>query len=192
MTTTHEKQDKARSREILAALEKIVVTVGVGRASQQPNFEEKVLPQIIHDVEMVAGQKPQLRRAKKSIAGFKLRQGQIVGLRATLRQQKMVDFFERFTRIVLPRVHDFRGIDPSSVDAGGSLNTGVREQYVFPEINPEESLFSFSLGVNIVPRKKKREEALDRYRAFGVPLRATAEPKKKGSKKRKNKEEKKK
>ena len=173
-------------------LEKIVITAGVGRASQQGGFEDKILPQIVHDLEMIAGQKPQVRRAKKSIAGFKLREGQIVGLRITLRQQKMVDFFDRFIRIVLPRVHDFRGIDPTSVDAGGTLNTGIREHYVFPEINPEESLVSFSLGVNIVPRKKgKREAALEWYRAGGVPLRSLPEPKKKKGSKKKKKDQKK-
>lgn len=191
MMTTHAKQNKERPREILTALEKIVVNAGVGRASQQPSFEEKVFPQIVKDIEMLTGQKPQVRRAKKSIAGFKLRQGQVIGLRATLRHRKMVDFFERFIRIVLPRVHDFRGIDPSSVDAGGTLNTGFREQYVFPEINPEESQFTFSLGVNVVPRKKHREEALARYRAFGVPLRDTAEPKRKESKRKKESSKKK-
>lgn len=151
-------------------LEKAVINAGVGRASQQPNFEDKTLPQILKDVSLVAGQRPQVRRARKSIAGFKIREGQIVGLRATLRGRKMIDFFERLITIVLPRVRDFGGLDPRTVDQGGALSIGFREQYVFPEIVPEESPFSFSLEVTLVPRRKKRDAALDAYRKLGVPF----------------------
>ena len=171
------------------AIEKIVVNAGVGRASQQPGFEEKGLVQIIRDVELLAGQHPQVRRSKKSIAGFKMREGQIVGLRATLRHRKMVDFLQRLVRIVLPRVHDFRGVDLGSVDAGGTLNIGFREQFVFPEVNAEESPLTFSLGVNVVPRRKDREAAIAAYRALGVPL--TVEPVKKASKRKKTRGKKK-
>jgi large subunit ribosomal protein L5 len=169
-------------------LDKIVVNAGVGRASTQPNFEEKVLTQIMKDISAIAGQKPQIRRARKSIAAFKTREGQVVGLRVTLRRQKMVDFFERLVRIVLPRVRDFSGLDPMIVDKGGVLNIGFREQFVFPEINPEEAPFTFPLGVNLVPRAKSRAKALEAYQKFGVPLRAeSAAPVKKGRKKNKKK-----
>src|SRR5262249_35380045 len=120
----------------------------------------------------------------------KIREGQIVGLRATLRDRKMVDFFERLITIVMPRVHDFRGIALSSIDNGGTLNIGFREQVVFPEINPEESTFTFPLGVNIVPRIKDRERALAAYRKLGVPLQKDGESqsaKRKSNKKRKQK-----
>ncbi len=152
------------------AFEKIIINAGVGRASQQPNFEEKVLPQIIRDLSILVGQKPQIRRARKSIAGFKIREGQVVGLRVTLRRQKMIDFLTRLLTIVLPRVRDFSGISQDSVDKGGGLNIGFRDQYVFPEINPEESGFAFSLGVNLVPRKHKRAESLESYKELGVPF----------------------
>ena len=165
--TTHKTDYK---KEISDFLEKIVVNVGIGRLSQQPNFEEKILPQVSRDMALLSGQKPQVRRARKSIAGFKLRQGQIVGLRATLRGRKMVDFFERLIKIVLPRVRDFRGLDSKAVDAGGAFNISFKEQFVFPEIEPEESLFIFSLGLNIVPQKKNREAAIETYRRLGVPL----------------------
>jgi large subunit ribosomal protein L5 len=82
----------------------------------------------------------------------------------------MVDFLERLIRIVLPRVHDFRGVDLGSVDAGGALNIGFREQFVFPEVNPEESPVTFSLGINLVPRRKNKAEAVKAYRALGLPL----------------------
>src|SRR5262249_38604708 len=92
-------------------LEKIVIDAGVGRLSQTPNFEEKALVQVMSDLANMTGQKAEIRRAKKSIAGFKIREGQIVGLRVTLRREKMVDFFERLITIVLPRVRDFTGLE---------------------------------------------------------------------------------
>jgi large subunit ribosomal protein L5 len=151
-------------------LEKIVINAGVGRASQQPNFEEKVLTQITRDIASLSGQKPQVCRSRKSIASFKVREGQIIGVKVTLRRAKMVDFFERLITIVLPRVRDFAGIAVSNIDKNGVLNIGFREQFVFPEIHPEESLFTFSLGLNIIPKKRNREESLALYRELGVPL----------------------
>lgn len=164
-------KNKERAKEIRGFLEKIVVNSGVGRVSQQANFEEKILSQITKDISILAGQKPQIRQAKKSIAGFKVRQGQIVGLRATLRGGKMVDFFERLITIVLPRVKDFKGIDLKNVDSGGTLSIGFREQYVFPEIVAEESPYAFALEVTLVPRRKKRDASLAAYKKLGVPFR---------------------
>ncbi len=151
-------------------LEKIVIDVGVGRLSSQPNFTEKGLVQIEKDLALIAGQKPERRPAKKSIAGFKIREGQVVGLRVTLRRKRMVDFFERLIKMVLPRVRDFGGLRPSSIDAAGVLNTGIKEQFVFPEINPEQSPLAFSLGISIVPKLKNREKALAVFKVLGVPL----------------------
>jgi len=161
---------KISARSEVGFLEKIVINAGVGRLSAQPNFEDKALLQISRDLADLSGQKPQLRRAKKSVAGFKIREGQIVGLRVTLRRRRMVDFFSRLIKIVLPRVRDFRGLDLKNVDAAGVLNIGLREQFVFHEINPEQSPLSFSLGINIVPRKKNREKAIELFRELGVPL----------------------
>ena len=157
-------------KEVKHFLEKIVVDVGVGRLGQAPNFEEKTLVQVSRDLAAITGQKAQVRKAMKSIAGFKLREGQIVGLRVTLRRDKMVDFFERLITIVLPRVRDFNGLEQTNVDQGGTLNTGIREQFVFPEIVPEQSPVSFSLGINIVPRVKDRAASLAMFRKLGVPL----------------------
>lgn len=168
---------KTDTRNIQNFLEKVVVNVGSGRASQMANFEEKVLPQIMGDIANLAGQQPHVRRTAKSIAGFKIREGQIVGVRVTLRGRRMVDFFTRLITIVLPRVRDFGGIKLSAVDQGGSLNIGLKEQYVFSEIIPEQSLTSFSLQVTIVPRKRNRDEAIAQYRALGVPLKKEEEKK---------------
>ncbi len=159
-----------QARTIRNFLDKVVINVGVGRASQQASFEDKMLPQIVRDIGLIAGQKPQVRRAKKSIAGFKVRENQIIGLRVTLRGRSAVDFFERLTTIVLPRVRDFSGVDTTNVDAHGALNVGFREQLVFPEVNPEESTLLFSLGVNIVPKLRNRAVALTRYAELGIPF----------------------
>lgn len=178
MTTKQVKEEN----KIKKLLEKIVVNVGVGRLSQQGGFEEKVLPQIQKDIALIAGQTPSVTRAKKSIAGFKTREGQIVGLRVTLREKKMVDFFERFSRIVLPRVHDFRGLDPKNIDQAGALNVGLKEQFVFPETNPEESQVTFPLGINIVPKEKGVEDAQKMYVELGIPFLAESAGKKKKKK----------
>jgi large subunit ribosomal protein L5 len=170
MANNIKPQQRQRS-EIRAFLEKIVIDAGVGRLGQQPSFEEKALPQISRDIAMITGQKPQVRRAKKSISGFKLREGQIVGLRVTLRKAKMVDFFERLITIVLPRVRDFGGLDAKTIDNGGVLNVGVREHLVFPEISPEQSPVSFSIGISMVPKIKNRERSLEEFKRFGVPIR---------------------
>lgn len=164
------KPNDAEKKMLRGFLEKIVIDAGVGRLGQTPNFEEKTLVQVMKDLAAITGQKAEIRRAKKSIAGFKIREGQIVGLRITLRRGKMVDFFTRLIRIVLPRVRDFNGLDPKNVDEGGTLNLGIREHVVFPEIVPEQSPVSFSIGVSIVPRIRDCVRAVAEYRKLGVPL----------------------
>lgn len=182
--TSHADPRRAEAR---AFLEKIVVDAGVGRLGQQPSFEEKILPQVVRDIAAMTGQKPQLRRAKESIAGFKLREGQIVGLRVTLRGEKMVDFFERLITIVLPRVRDFGGLEHSAIDQGGTLNVGLRDHFVFPEISPEESPVSFSLGASIVPKKKDHDISFEKFKALGVPMKKEVGAAKKGRKSKKRK-----
>lgn len=186
MTKTN-AQSNTRDRDIRNFFEKIVVNTGVGRLAQQPNFADKGLASVKKDLSAITGQEAQVRPAKKSIAGFKLREGQIVGLRVTLRDRRMVDFFERLITIVMPRVHDFRGISLDSVDAGGALNIGFREQLVFPEISAEESQLTFPLGINLVPREKNKEKALETYRKLGVPLMAEGAKAEKRKGKRKTK-----
>lgn len=152
-------------------IEKIVVNNGIGRLSQQPSFEDKILPEIIKEIALITGQKPIVSKAKKSIAGFKIREGQIVGLKTTLRGGRMFDFLDKLIRIVLPRLRDFRGIDLKNIDANGNLNIGLKEQAVFPEINPETIKFDFGLEISVaVAGVKKREEAIELYRLLGVPL----------------------
>lgn len=151
-------------------IEKIVVNAGIGRLSQQGQFEEKILPEVNREFSIITGQKAATRLAKKSIAGFKIREGQIIGLKATLRQKRMEDFFARLVNLTLPRVKDFRGLDLTNIDESGNLNIGFKEQNVFPEIDMEKSKVNFGLQVTIVPRKKNREAAIALYRRLGLPL----------------------
>jgi len=151
-------------------VEKIVINVGVGRLSQQPNFEEKVLPVIVKELAVITGQKPVMTKAKKSIAGFKTRAGQIVGLKVSLRRKRKEDFLGKLVHVVLPRLRDFRGIDPHAVDASGNLHIGLRDYLVFPEINPEESKVDFGMEISIVNTAKKRDEALELYKLIGIPF----------------------
>ena len=153
-------------------IEKIVVNAGIGRlATAQPNFNEKVLPELMKDFALITGQKPVVRQAKKSIAGFKIRTGTIVGLKVTLRGQRMSQFLERLAKIVLPRIRDFRGIDLKSIDQNGNLTFGIRENLVFPEVNPEVAKVNFGLEITIVPQSiKSREQAIALYRDLSIPL----------------------
>ncbi len=172
-TATHiHKKAKVTEEEarLLAHFEKVIVQVGVGRAGNLANFDDKYLPQVIGDIAAITGQRPNTTTAKQSIAGFKVREGQIIGVRVTLRGKKMVDFLTRFTRIVLPRVRDFSGIEATKIDQGGSLNVGVKEQYVFPEINPERSQNSFSLGITAVPKVKDRAATLAVLESIAFPF----------------------
>lgn len=151
-------------------IEKVVVNCGVGRQSGQPQFEEKILPEIAKDIAAITGQKPQVRGSKKSIAGFKLRMGQTVGLKTTLRGKRAEDFVKRLVASALPRVRDFRGLPMSNVDRDGNLTLGIREHIVFPEINPEHMKVNFGLEITIVPSLRDRDRALEFYKVLGIPL----------------------
>lgn len=160
------KQNKLANSKI----EKIVVNVGVGRLSQQPNFEEKILPEVIRDLSLITGQKSVVCRAKKSISGFKTRAGQIVGLKTTLRRKRMTDFLEKLVKVIFPRVRDFRGLDVKGIDKKGNLTIGLKEQAVFPEINQETSKIDFGLEISIVNNAKNKEEAINLYKVLGIPF----------------------
>ena len=151
-------------------LEKIVVAVGVGKLRQNAQFENNILPEIIKDLTAITGQKPQPRPAKQSIAGFKLREGNMVGLRVTLRDKRMYDFLGRMVNVALPRVRDFRGINPKQIDNAGNLTIGVREHTVFPEISPEDSKYDFGFEVTFVSGVKDKEKARAVFEKLGIPF----------------------
>lgn len=151
-------------------LEKVVINTGIGRLSQQANFEDKILPEVMKDFSLITGQKPATRPARQSIAGFKIRAGMIIGLKTTLRGRRMQQFLERLTKIALARVRDFRGVDLKSVDKNGNLTIGIKEQTVFPEISPETSRYDFGLEITVVPKFRNREGAVDLYKSIGIPF----------------------
>ena len=152
-------------------IEKVVVNVGVGRMNQQAGFADKVLPEVMKELAMITGQKPETRPARRSIARFKSPQRQVIGLRITLHGRRAHDFVRRLVNIVLPRVKDFRGLELRNIDAGGNLNFGIREHLVFPEISPEHSKANFGLQVTVVSKNvKDRNHAIELFRSLGVPL----------------------
>lgn len=158
-------------QHLISKIEKVVINSGLGRASQLTHFQEKLLPAIMDEFAQITGQKPAPRGARKSIAGFKLREGSVIGLVATLRGKRMAAFLDKFVKIVLPRVRDFRGIDPKNIDSGGNLTIGIREHIIFPEINAEKSNVNFGLQITIVPQKTlSGEEATAFYKTIGIPF----------------------
>jgi large subunit ribosomal protein L5 len=150
-------------------LEKIVVNMGVGEAAQN----SRALDGAMDDLARIAGQKPQLRRARKSIAGFKIREGMPVGARVTLRGERMWEFLDRLISIALPRVRDFRGINPRSFDGQGNFALGLREQLIFPEISYDAVDATRGLDVAVVTTAKTDEESRELLRLLGMPLRAS-------------------
>ena len=152
------------------SLEKIVVSTTVGRLRNRHSFEDKILPAIANDLAIITGQKPSIRSAKKSIAGFKIREGDIVGLKVTLRGKRMENFLKKFVEVSLPRVRDFRGIDTKAIDTQGNLTIGVGEHIVFPEVNPDETKIDFGLEVTLVSNTKDRGESYKLFKSLGVPL----------------------
>ena len=147
-------------------VEKVVINVGVGKTLK----DAKMLEAIIEDVKSIAGLTPVKTIAKKSIAGFKIREGQVVGLMVTLRSKRMYDFLEKLTRIALPRVRDFRGLDPKKFDGHGNYNVGIKEQIVFPETTREHMDYTFGLEVNIQTNTNNDRHALELLKSLGFPF----------------------
>jgi large subunit ribosomal protein L5 len=150
-------------------LEKIVVNMGVGEAPQNG----RALDGAMDDLARITGQKPQLRRARKSVAGFKIREGMPVGARVTLRGERMWEFLDRLISVALPRVRDFRGISPSSFDGRGNFALGLREQIIFPEISYDAIDATRGLDVAVVTTAKTDEEARELLRLLGMPFRVS-------------------
>ncbi len=148
------------------ALEKIVVNMGVGKALG----DSKYLESASNDLVVITGQKPAVRKAKKAIAGFKLRAGDPVGLMVTLRGRRMRDFFQKLVNIVLPRLRDFHGVSRESFDGSGNYSLGITEHTVFPEIDPNKVGKIKSLEVTIVTTAKTDEEGFELLEKLGMPF----------------------
>jgi large subunit ribosomal protein L5 len=147
-------------------LEKIVVNMGVGAAVSEP----KLLEEAVRELEAVTGQKANIRKAKKSISNFKLREGVNIGAMVTLRRERMYEFLDRLINVALPRVRDFRGLSDKSFDGRGNYTIGVKEQIIFPEINVDKITRIMGMDVTLVTSAKSDNEAYELLRSFGMPF----------------------
>jgi large subunit ribosomal protein L5 len=152
-------------------LQKITLNMGVGDAKT----EAKALDSAIDELTTIAGQRAQVRKARKSIAGFKLREGMAVGARVTLRGDRMWEFLDRLVSIALPRIRDFRGLSPRSMDGRGNFSLGIREQIIFPEIDYDQIAGIRGLDVAITTSAANDEEGLALLRALGMPFQRDTE-----------------
>ncbi|HHE33146.1 MAG TPA: 50S ribosomal protein L5 [Chlorobaculum parvum] len=147
-------------------LEKIAVNIGVGEAAQEP----KLLETAMQELGQIAGQKPQVRKAKKAISNFKLREGQAIGCRVTLRRKMMYEFLDRFVSVAVPRIRDFRGLSNTSFDGRGNYNAGIREQIIFPEIDIDKVPRINGMDISFVTSAKTDEEAYELLSLLGMPF----------------------
>ena len=147
-------------------LVKIVVNMGVGDAIGNP----KALEEAVEELTIIAGQKPVITKAKKSIANFKLREGMSIGCKVTLRGERMYDFFDKLVTISLPRVRDFRGVSRTAFDGRGNYTLGVKEQLIFPEINYDKVTIVRGMDIVIVTTAKTNEEAYTLLEELGMPF----------------------
>jgi large subunit ribosomal protein L5 len=153
---------------------KIVISMGVGKATQDKKFLELAKK----DLTMITGQMPLVCKAKKSVSNFKLREGTEIGLKVTVRHGRMYEFMDRLISLAIPRVRDFRGLSPKSFDGRGNYSMGLPEQSVFPEINPAKVEFQQGVNIAFITTAKTDEEARKMLSLFGMPFResATQEP----------------
>ena len=167
ITASLMKEYNYSSKMEVPRLEKIVVNMGVGDGAHDSKFIEAA----VKDLEAITGQKPVVTKARKSIAGFKLREGQPIGCKVTLRGENMYNFMDKLIKLALPRVRDFRGISKTAFDGRGNYTLGIKEQLIFPEINYDEVVKVTGMDIVFVTTAKTNEEALHLLNAFGLPFR---------------------
>ena len=153
-------------------LKQIVVNIGFGKEISAKGSDEqrKFIQSLSQDLALITGQKPALTRARKSIAGFKLRQGTPVGLRVTLRKKRMWSFLEKLINVALPRSRDFKGIKSESLDKQGNLSFGVKEQIIFPEVSAEQMKNIFGFQITVTLTTKRKEDGLEFLKEIGFPI----------------------
>ena len=150
----------------IPTLDKIVINVGAGEAKENA----KVIDAIMTDLAAITGQKPVICRAKKSVANFKLREGMPIGVKVTLRNERMYEFIDKFFNVSLPRVRDFRGINPNSFDGRGNYSTGIKEQLIFPEIEYDKIDKVRGMDINFITTANTDEEAKELLTLMGAPF----------------------
>ena len=146
--------------------EKVVLNMGIGDAVK----DGRMLDAALADLEVITGQKPVVTKARKSIAGFKLREGMAIGAKVTLRGDRMWEFLDRLVTLALPRIRDFRGLDPSAFDGHGNYTLGVTEQLIFPEVDYDKVLMVRGMDITVVTTAKDDEQGLALLMAFGFPF----------------------
>ncbi len=151
----------------LPRLQKIVVNMGVGKALQEKNRIEHA----VDNLTQITGQKAQVTKAKVAVSGFRLRQGNDIGCRVTLRGHRMYEFLDRLISTALPRIRDFRGVNPKSFDGHGNYTLGLAEQLVFPEIDPDKITYTQGMDITFVTSTKSDDEARELLKGFGMPFR---------------------
>jgi len=147
-------------------IKKCVVNVGTGKIIK----ETEKIEEIIHSLTEICGQKPIKTRAKKAIAGFKIRVGLEIGVKVTLRGQMMWNFIDHLINFALPRTRDFQGIELKSIDDSGNMNLGIKEHIIFPEISPEKVKNIFSFQINVTTTAKNKKEAIEFFKLMGFPI----------------------
>lgn len=157
---------KQKNLMAVPRLEKIVVNVGCGEAAH----DAKVLESVQQDLGVITGQRPLITRAKKAISNFKIKEGDPVGCKVTLRRARMYEFFDRLVNIALPRIRDFRGLNPNGFDGKGNYSFGIKEHLIFPEIQIEQIRFPMGMDITIVTSAKTPDEARALLKAFGLPF----------------------
>lgn len=162
-----------KNRMAVPKISKVVLNVGFGKmiAGKTGSEQEKIYKSIVSDLGQITGQKPVLTKSKKAIAGFKTRQGMILGAMVTLRDEKMFSFLERLIGIAYPRSRDFQGIDAKSFDKEGNLSVAVKEQTIFPEVEADHAKILFSFEITIVTTAKNKEQGIKLLKSIGFPLR---------------------
>ncbi|MCM8557479.1 50S ribosomal protein L5 [Sphingomicrobium sediminis] len=155
-----------KNKHEVPAIEKVVINMGVGEATQ----DKKKVQSAAEEMELIAGQKPVITKAKKSIAQFKLREGMPIGAKVTLRRDRMFEFLDRLVTIALPRVRDFRGLNPKSFDGRGNYAMGIKEQIVFPEISYDNVDKVRGMDIIVTTTAKTDEEARELLRLFNFPF----------------------
>jgi large subunit ribosomal protein L5 len=155
------------NKHSLPRLQKISVNMGVGKALQDKNRMKEAADQL----GQITGQRAQITKARVAVSGFRLREGNEIGCRVTLRGRRMYEFLDRLISIALPRIRDFRGVNPKSFDGNGNYSLGLAEQAVFPEIDPDKVTFAQGMDVTFVTSTRNDDEARELLRAFGMPFR---------------------
>lgn len=148
-------------------LVKIVINMGVGRATQ----DKALLEAAVDSLGKISGQRPQVTKAKVSVSGFRLREGNEIGCKVTLRGRRMYEFLDRLVSVALPRIRDFRGVNPNSFDGHGNYTLGLAEQVVFPEIDADKMHHTQGMDITIVTTTDNDEQARELIRSFGIPFR---------------------